>query len=240
MACDFLLKWPDLASLQRAKPDTVRRFYHAHSVRRSDVIEQRLEAIADAKPLIEDAAILEACRMTVQSLATLLRKMVDVIAGFEKRIAEVFASHPDATLFDSLPGAGKALAPRLLCAFGADRDRFSHACEIQTYSGIAPVTKRSGKQCLVQRRWAAPKFLKQTFHEFALHSIGQCRWARAYYTMQKSRGKKHHAAVRALAFKWIRVLFECWKNHRHYDEAYYLEQLSRRHSPLLAHMPPAV
>ena len=107
---------------------------------------------------------------------------------------------------------------------------------MQNLSGIAPVTKRSGKQCVVQRRWACPKFLRQTFHEFAQHSIGQATWARAYYQLQRARGKGHHAAVRALAYKWIRVLFACWKTRTPYDESRYLEQLRRQQSPLLAYL----
>jgi integrase len=37
-------------------------------------------------------------------------------------------------------------------------------------------------------------------------------WARSYYQQQRSKGQDHHAAVRALAFKWIRVVFRCWKD----------------------------
>jgi transposase len=236
MACDFLLKWPDLASVQNARPHTLRKFYYAHGVRRGDLIEQRIKAVRIAKPLIDDAAIIEVSRLSVQALARLLRDLADVIAKFDKQIEQVFAQHAEAYLFNALPGAGKALAPRLLCALGTDRERFADATEVQTFAGIAPVTRRSGKRCHVHRRWAAPKFLRQTFHEFAQHSIGQSAWAKAYYTLQLQRGKAHHAAVRALAFKWIRVLFACWRTRTVYDESRYLQQLHRRQAPLLKYM----
>jgi hypothetical protein len=42
-------------------------------------------------------------------------------------------------------------------------------------------------------------------HEFAQHSLPRSVWAKACYDLQRQRGKKHHAAVRALAFKWIRI-----------------------------------
>ena len=129
------------------------------------------------------------------------------------------------------------MAPRLLSAFGTDRDRFDNAATIQQYSGIAPVTKASGKSRWVQRRWAAPKFMRQTFHEFALHSIRSCPWARAYYQQMRARGKGHHAAVRALAFKWIRILWRCWQDHTPYDETRYLEALRRRGSVLVPATP---
>ena len=90
--------------------------------------------------------------------------------------------------------------------------------------------ERSGKKKWVHFRWAAPKFLRQSFHEWAGRSIAQSQWARAYYEQQRQRGKGHHAAVRALAFKWIRVAFRCWKNRVAYDESMYLATLARRTS----------
>ena len=155
---------------------------------------------------------------------------------FEKQIREVFTDHEDAHLFANLPGAGKALAPRLLVAFESDRQRYHDATEIQSFVGIAPVTKRSGKQQFVQRRWACPNFLRQTFHEFAQHSIGQSQWAKAYYQLQRERGKGHHAAVRALAFKWIRILFACWKSRTPYEESHYVAQLREGDAPLCQYL----
>jgi hypothetical protein len=79
---------------------------------------------------------------------------------------------------------------------------------------------------------ACPKFLRQTFHEFANHSIGRSAWARAYYERQRESGMSHHAAVRSLAFKWIRIVFRCWKDRKPYDEQTYLQSLQRSASPL--------
>jgi len=58
-------------------------------------------------------------------------------------------------------------------------------------------------------------------------------WAGAYYRQQKAKGCSHQTAVRALAFKWIRILYRCWKARTPYDELAYLEALRRRGSPLL-------
>ena len=82
-------------------------------------------------------------------------------------------------------------------------------------------------------RWACPKFLRQTFHEYARVSIGQSVWARAFYKQQRARGHGHHEAIRTLAYRWIRVLYACWKDHTAYDEARYLQQLAKRGSPLV-------
>ena len=104
------------------------------------------------------------------------------------------------------------MAPRLLAAMGIQRERYSSAQELQAFSGIAPVMEQSGKSKSVHSRWRCPKFLRQSFHEWAGHSIRFCPWARAFYQQQRTRGKRHHAATRSLAFKWMRILFRCWQD----------------------------
>ena len=106
----------------------------------------------------------------VQAIVSQLRPLMMSIKELDKQIAELFAKHEDCELFSSFPGAGEVLAPRLLSAFGADRDCFASAEEMQQLSGIAPVTERSGKTCWVHHRFACPKFLRQSFHEFAAQS----------------------------------------------------------------------
>lgn len=46
---------------------------------------------------------------------------------------------------------------------------------------------------------------------------------------QRQKGKSHHNVVRILAFKWIRVIFRCWKTHKPYNETFYLDVLKKRH-----------
>ena len=232
----FLKRWPTLESLQRAREQTVLRFlekHHSRSVKRN---QQRLEAIRQARPATLDAAVVTAARTAVETLRELLEVLVRRIAVLETQIEQLCSEHEDFALFAELPGAGRVLAPRLLAAFGTRRERFATADDLQAYSGIAPVTERSGQHERVRFRWACPKFLRQTFHEFAAFSTRKSIWARAYYEQQCEQGKSHHAAVRALAFKWIRILFRCWQNSKPYDEVRYLEALERRRSPLWARL----
>ena len=234
MACAWLLKWPTLEAVRRARPQTIRAFFYAHNCRSAKHIESVIAAIPAAKPLTQDAAVLAVQPMTVQMLAKQLQLLHKSIAAYEKQIQALFEQHPDAFLFESLPGAGKILAPRLLCAFGTDRARYPTAQNVQTYAGVAPVIERSGKGCWTHWRWNCPKFLRQTFHEYAKSSILYSAWARAYYDQQKQRGKRHNAAIRSLAFKWIRIIHRCWQTHTPYDETLYLQALARRGSPLCA------
>jgi transposase len=233
---DFITRWPELRSLKAARPVTLRAFYTAHNSRRPDVLDERVAIIAHARALTEDRAVIEPAVLQVRMLVDLLRPLQRNIALIEERIAEAFNAHPEAALFQGLPGAGPATAPRLLAAFGTDRSRYPNACSLQKYAGIAPVTQRSGRQLWIHWRWNAPKFLRQTFVEWAGQSVPKCAWAKAYYRQQRAAGKHHQATLRALAFKWIRILWRCWQDRVPYDEKRYLASLRQRKSPLAARL----
>ncbi len=233
-ALDFLTRWPTLQVLQRTPPEQIREFYRTHRCRGQAVLKGRLQEIRQALPLTQDRVVLEASQIRVRILVQQLECLRLALEELEEKIAECFQQHPDRCLYEALPGAGEALAPRLLVAFGSDRSRYPSAQELQQFSGIAPVTTRSGRSCWVHWRLACPKFLRQSFHEFATHSIARSLWARAYYQLQRERGNGHHAAVRALAYKWIRILFRCWQSRQPYDENIYLRALQHRQSPLWA------
>jgi transposase len=232
LASAFLTRWPTLAVLQRARPATVHPFFTRHGCRRQERIAARLEEIQAARPLTRDAAVITSGELAVQLLVGQLTALRPSLAKLDATIAAHFAAHADAPLFASFPGAGAALAPRLLVALGTDRARFPSAADVQTHTGIAPITVRSGRQQQVHWRWATSTFLRQTFHEFAHHSIRHTAWAHAFYAQQRRRGKTHHAAVRTLAFKWIRIIWRCWHDRQPYDNARYERALQLHHSPL--------
>ena len=119
------------------------------------------------------------------------------------------------------------------CRLGDNRDRFNSAEEIQNYAGITPVTERSGQKSWVHWRWQCAKFVRQTFVEWAAKTVNSSYWAKLYYQGMREKGKSHQSAIRALAFKWIRIIYRCWKTRTRYDEAKYLLALEARKSPLL-------
>src|ERR1043166_5113264 len=231
--CDFLSRWPTLKAAQLARRATLEGFFRAHHVRSADVITTRIEAIKSARALTTDDGVITPNVLLVQALIAQLRVTVQAIADFDSAIAQRAQDHPDFPLFDALPGAGAVFAPRLLVAFGEQRERYASAAELQKYAGIAPVTERSGKKSWVHWRLQCPTFLRQTFVEWAAESTRHSFWAQVYYQQQRDKGKAHQAAVRALAFKWIRILFRCWQDHTPYDESVYLQALKRRSAPLL-------
>lgn len=234
LALDFLEKWPDLITLKRARPATLKTFYHRHNVRRPETVQQRLDFIKDARALTTDEAIVSVAVRQCRALVDQLRVVQRHVAGFDQAIAAQFRVHPDAALFRDLPGAGPVLAPRLLVAFGLERDRYPDPGSLQKYAGLAPVREKSGGALWTHWRWHAPAFLRQSLVEWAGQTVVYCPWAKAYYQQMKARGQGHWAILRALAFKWVRVLWKCWQERTPYDNTRYEQQLARRRSPLAA------
>lgn len=230
LAYDFLRKWPTFVDFQQAKPSTLKRFFYGHNVRSPEVIQRVQQVALKSQPLTTDTAIVESGARLSQMHAQVIHTLNPLIEEYDRQIESRFHEHPEAKLFEGVPGAGPALAPRLLVAFGTDRSRYEAAGNVQSFSGIAPVSRQSGKTRVVHARSACPQFLRQTFHEFARLSVAQCQWARNYVEYYTGQGKKYHTVIRALAFKWIRILYRCWKDRTPYDDSKHMKALKQRGS----------
>lgn len=234
LACAFLRRFPELAAVQKLRPAALKAFYYRHHVRSEERIAERLALVRQARPLHQDRAVIEPAMLEVAMLVEQLEVQARQLAALDQSLAAAFADHPQAGFFAALPGAGAVLAPRLLVAFGDHPERYPNAGALQKYAGVAPVREKSGRHLWTHWRWNAPTFLRQSFVEWAGQTVVHCSWARAFYHQQKRSGKNHQAILRALAFKWIRILWRCWRNHTPYNEQHYLEALRRRRSPLAA------
>jgi transposase len=229
---DLLLEWPTLTELQKARPRTLRTFFQQHNCRDVEKTEQRIQQIRTAIPATHDEAVIVSARSVVWVSVRQIEVLRQAIVDLDRQIKEIAHKQDDWKIFDSLPGAGEALAPRLMSSLGSNRERFESASQAQCFVGIAPVKEASGNTQFVHMRWACPKFQRQTFHEWAACSIPHCGWAKAYYNVMLERGKKHHTVVRALAFKWMRILYRCWKDRQPYKEEVYLASLAKRQVPM--------
>jgi transposase len=231
--CDFLVRWPSLSRVKLARKATLKTFFSEHNVRGAKRIEERIAAIKTAIALTNDVAVITAYQLLALAVVDQLRACLLAVERYDESIAAIAPTLPDYSLFSALPGAGAALAPRLLVAFGEQRERFKSAGEFQEYCGIAPVFEGSGKKFWVHWRWQCSTFLRQTMVEWSTQTINKSVWAGAYYRQQRAKGNTHNVAVRALSFKWIRVLYRCWQARTPYDESIYLNALRLRGSPLV-------
>jgi transposase len=231
LAVDFLSRWPDLIALKAAKTSAVKRFYYAHNLRRPERLQERLQAIQQAVALTTEEAVVSVARLRLSLLVDQLRAFRKHIAILDAEIKNAFKRHPESALFRNLPGAGPALAPRLCVAFGTVRTLYPEPTSLQKLAGLAPVREKSGSQEWIHWRWQASRFLRQTFVEWAGQTVHYSAWAAVFYERMRAEGKAHHAILRALAFRWVRVLWKCWQTRIPYDEGRYLEQLRMRKSP---------
>jgi len=226
--CDFIQQWPTFNQAKQARASTLTKFFKSHRSVRQNVIDKRIKAIKEAMPLTEDEGAIIPFERLVNVFVRQLSQTLIAIHEYDLEISERFKHHSEHNLFESFPGAGPVFGPRLLAAFGTNRERFNSADEVNRLSGVAPVLKRSGNYTWTHWRYSCPKFLRQTFVEWANQSIRYSFWAREFYDAKRAKGKSHQATLRVLAFKWIRIMFSCWKNKMPYDESAYLFALKKR------------
>ena len=231
--CHFVAKWPTLEAIKKARKQTLFHFFNQHNSRYPAVNEKRYADIKAAQALTHDPGVIEPNRIMVEVQIEQFTLLIESINRMDSEIKQIYKKLKDRNIFDSFPGAGPQLAPRLLVAFGSNRERYHCASALQKYAGIAPVIEQSGQQKWTHWRYSCPTFLRQTFVEWAGLTIRYSFWANAYYQQQMSKGKSHNTVIRALAFKWIRIAYRCWKNNTPYDESTYLNALKKRGSPLL-------
>lgn len=153
------------------------------------------------------------------ALVDQLEPLVKQIAEYDKEIERLFLIHADSDLFQSLPGAGARLAPRLLAEMGDDRGRYESAASLQALAGTSPVLFQSGTYQKAHRRLGCIKPWRNALQQFAWQSTQQEAWAKEYYQRKRAEGKSHTVAVRALANVWARILYALWKKKESYQTA---------------------
>jgi transposase len=212
----FIERFPTAPALEKAGKRAWEKFLHAHRLGQPAKYQERLEIFRRATTLHGSEAVTRAKSLLAVSLARQLRVLGKQLEEYRQRIEEVFARHPDSGLFDSLPGAGPKLAPRLLAECGDDRDRFDSPQALQCYAGTAPVTQQSGRRKLVRVRFACDKHLRSAVHLWADLSRHQCDWAQTYY--QKKRETMSHAcALRCLGQRWLKILWKMIQTRTQYN-----------------------
>ena len=154
---------------------------------------------------------------------------------YDTVIAQLFAAQPVEQLaqVNAMPGAGPILSPRLFVAFALQADQCACAEDFAAAVGIAPVTDQSGRMRKVHRRLRCDKHTRQTLVEWAKESCKHSVWARAFMDRRKAADLGFQASLRALAYKWIRILWRCWRDGVAYDENKYLQVLRAKGSPLV-------
>lgn len=240
-AWEFVIAFPTPHHLASAGKRRWEKFLHAHKLYRPDTNAKRIALFSvAAKAASPNPAVTAAKSLLAVSLAKQLRLLESQLAQYRARINELFAQHPDHDLFGSLPGAGEKLAPRLLSELGADREVFDTHQAVQCYGGVAPVTHQSGQSRRVSVRRACNKVLRSTLHMWADCSRSQSTWAQAFYAQKRQQGKGHATALRCLAMRWAKILWNMWQKRTCYDPERHLRDQTRHGSWVIALLPQPV
>jgi hypothetical protein len=154
----------------------------------------------------------------VRSLAGVIVGLTRQIERLEAELATRFEMHPDAEIILSLPGLGSVLGARALGEFGDDPNRYADAKARKCYAGSAPITKASGTRLVVLARVARNKRLADACYLWAFAALTASPGARRHYNSQRTNGKTHHQALRALANRLVGILHGCLRHRQLYRE----------------------
>ena len=141
----------------------------------------------------------------------------DHLRAFDKRIGHLLKDHPDAPIFLSFPGIGPIVAATLISEMGEDRDRFPTVEVLLAETGLAPVTKASGRTRQVRFRYAANRRMRHVIDWWVFVASREDPWSKTVYDTARSRGQGKYRALRGLGARWTRILWRCWTDRTCYD-----------------------
>jgi transposase len=234
MNLEFLRRWPSAQKLKAVRLPRLRAFYHQHGSRSEARWTERAALVAGLVPLAEAGP---ADELEVAALVDQIEVLNASILRHDQTSAELFkAEGAAAERVAALPGAGPTLAPRLYVALARHVPNCATPEALAAAVGVAPVTDQSGKMCKVYRRLRCDNHTRQSFVEWAKESWKHSIWAEAFVRQRQKKGQGFHAIIRALAYKWVRILWKCWRDGTAYNEEQYIKSLRLKCSPLV---PPA-
>ena len=180
---------------------------------------EKIQLALRSEQLEAPATVTRASGTVTSSLMRLIAGLNEQIADLEREIESSFESHPDAKILRSLPGLGIVLGARVLAEFGDDRTRYVDARARRNYAGTSPITRASGKHRVVLARYARNERLFNACYLWAFAALTASPGSRAYYDVQRGRGKTHNQALRALANRLVAILHGCLRRDQLYDES---------------------
>ena len=204
---------PTPAKAARLRETTLARLLKQHRIRRVDA-ETALTILR--RPAIKVAAgVTEAAVLHLRALVVRLRlanrefrqaerKLDELCAALTRAEAEEGSPLPDAAILASLPGVGRSTLATLLTEAAGPLGRRDHAA-LRTLSGVAPVTKRSGKTRIVVMRYAAQVRLRQAVFHWARVAVLNDPKSRSRYEALRARGHSYGRALRGVADRLLEV-----------------------------------
>jgi transposase len=232
LAADWFLdlweKVPTPAQAARASEKTIARILKIHRIRRIDAAE--VLRILRQPPLVVAPGTAEAASAHIRTVAARLRLVNQQIKETERRLDElcaaIAASAPgqiceqrDVAILRSYPGLGRITIATLLAeACEPLRRRDYHV--LRVLSGQAPVTRRSGKSCIVLQRYACNNRLQNAVYHWSRVAIQHDPISRQRYAALRRRGHSHGRALRGVGDRLLYVLCTLLERQTLFDVDY--------------------
>jgi transposase len=198
-----------------------------HRIRRLDT-DAVMRALKAPAPRVSDATVAMA-EQAVRRLLPRLRlahaqrqecghRIDEVLAGMEAPSEGGGGQPTDAAILRSLPGVGRIVAARVLTE-AAEAIRRRDLTRLRALGGSAPVTKRSGKSCLVAMRRACSGRLRYAYYHWARTAVQNDERSRSHYAALRARGRSHGRALRGVVDRLLSVAVAMLRSGTLYDPA---------------------
>jgi transposase len=211
---------PDKAKYLRRS--AIERLLKQHRIRRIDGEKVLLTL---RQPAIDVAdGVAEAACAHIRSLIVRLRPINDELRAVERKLDELCAAlegsaQNDVAVLKSLPGIGRINLAALLAEASGPLSRRDYPA-LRTLTGVAPVTKRSGKSCIVIMRYGAHARLRNAVYHWARVAVQHDPKCRSRYAALRQRGCSHGRAIRGVADRLLNVACVLLKRQTPFDPAY--------------------
>jgi transposase len=206
---------PTPQKASRLRETTIAKLLKRHRIRRLDAAAV-MQAVRQP-PMHVAAGTVEAASAHVASLIPRIRLLNRQIKDAQGRIETLTArlmpseeigpgqnKQHDAAILASLPGVGRTVLATLLAEAWDALQRRDYAA-LRSLAGVAPVTKRSGKSCIVIRRQACQNRLANALYHWARVAVQHDPRSRAKYAELRSRGHSHGRALRQVGDRLLNV-----------------------------------
>ncbi len=206
---------PTPSKASRIREGTVAKVLKRNRIRRFDAAHV-LEVLR--KPPVQVAAgTVEAATAHIATLIARIRLVNDQIKQAHRQLDALTArlipaedagagqsKQHDVEILASLPGVGRIVLATLLAEAWDALQRRDYAA-LRSLTGVAPVTKRSGKSCIVIRRQACSNRLAVAMYHWARVAIQHDTKSKAKYAALRGRGHSHGRALRSVADRLLNV-----------------------------------
>ncbi len=233
IALHFVQTYPTPQAATTLSYEQFVAFAKEHGYRRTSTLPRAYARLQTPQPVARPAAV-AALWADAQQLAQLLLVLTQAKLATQKRLAALFAAHPDHELFASLPAVGETLAPSLLAKFGDDRERFPTAASVQALAGTCPVTMQSGKMRQVVFRHACDHEFRTIAQQWARIASQEMPWAAAYLGRHMQPQRTASQAYRRLANRLLNIAWTVWQTKTPYDEQRHMQDCAKRSRPKAA------